>query len=250
MSADQFLQFARAVKVPHPTRGVINLEIHSYLERLGRAFFEQRYIIGTKFRQGAFTTFTGVYALYVALTNPKKRIMFLTKTDREAIDLNHRIRFIMENLPIPPATVRKNDHTIEFPNGSVIFCYTPEPARGKTLDLLVIDEAAFINKMEQHWKAIFPCICSNPESQAIVLSTTNGMGNWFCDVYMDAQAKKNKFYVVDAQRGFRQEVLCEFLSSTKNVSSKQAMLNFFESLTPEQTQKLLDQFRSVINATT
>jgi hypothetical protein len=89
-----------------------------------------------------------------------------------------------------------NDHHKEFSEtGGNLFFYTPEAARGRALTYLVIDEAAFIPKMEQHWKAMYPTISTG--GRCIVISTVNGLGNWYQETYYDAKDKKNKFHVID-----------------------------------------------------
>jgi len=263
--AKQFLDFAKELKVHHPVRGIINLEIHPYLERLGNSFFDHRFVIAKKFRQGAFTTFTTGYGLWTALNKPNHRILLLSKTDKESIALNERVKRFIE-YGVHAEITAQNHHKIEFANGSSLVFLTPEAGRGKMAHLLIIDEAAFIQNMDVHWKALYPCVATG--AQVIALSTTNGLGNWFHQTYTEAEAGLNSFYAVATsylghpdyldeewvatvrknlgERGFRQELLCEFLGP--NIPGQEMVKNFFKNLTSEEAEKLLDLFKTTINS--
>jgi phage FluMu gp28-like protein len=53
---------------------------------------------------------------------------------------------------------------------------------------LIIDEAAFIEKMDDHWKAMYPTLSTG--GNCIAISTVNGIGNWYEETYTKAQDKK------------------------------------------------------------
>ena len=73
--------------------------------------------------------------------------------------------------------IRRNDHTIEFYNGNIIRMLRPLVARGTACNTLIIDEAAFIEDMDQHFTAFYPCVI--PDGNILALSTPSGKGNWF-----------------------------------------------------------------------
>ncbi len=61
--------------------------------------------------------------------------------------------------------------------------------------LLIIDEAAFIENIDTIWAAVYPIISTG--GRAFVLSTVNGIGNWYYDVYHKAIAGENSFNAID-----------------------------------------------------
>ena len=63
--------------------------------------------------------------------------------------------------------------------------------RGKALTHLMIDEAAFIEGLEQAWVSAWPTISVN--GSVIVFSTPNGQSNFFYDLYNKADKKENEF---------------------------------------------------------
>jgi sRNA-binding carbon storage regulator CsrA len=85
--------------------------------------------------------------------------------------------------------------------------------------------------MERKWNAMYPTLSTG--GNCIALSTVNGLGNWYQEVYYDAQANKNKWHVIEldfwehpdyndpkwvedqraqlSEDGWKQEVLRSFL---------------------------------------
>ncbi len=70
---------------------------------------------------------------------------------------------------------------------------TPTMLRGRALNYLIVDEAAFIEDWDKHWLACYPAISAG--GKATILSTINRTGDWFHNVYMDAQNGKNQFSI-------------------------------------------------------
>jgi hypothetical protein len=166
-----------------------------------------------------------------------QQIMLISKTDREATDTGAIIDRAVEHLPswlIPKKDKKWNDHLKEFSDtGGALKFYSPEASRGKSVTFLIIDEAAFIPDMDKHWKAMWPVLSTG--GSCVLISTVNGMGNWYEQTYNDAKEKRNMFNVIDldywehpeynnekwideqkrqlGEKGFLQEVLREFLGS-------------------------------------
>src|SRR4051812_2265787 len=80
-----FTHFLRTyIKIIHPKRGMIPFEVYDYQKRLFEHYETNRFSILTKFRQGGFTTTTLLYALWLCMFRLDQRILFVTKSDREA----------------------------------------------------------------------------------------------------------------------------------------------------------------------
>jgi hypothetical protein len=60
---------------------------------------------------------------------------------------------------------------------------------------MIIDEAAFIDNIDSIWAAVFPIISTG--GRAFVLSTVNGIGNWYHEVYQKAVNLENSFNAID-----------------------------------------------------
>ena len=229
------------VKILHPTKGLIPFIIYKYQSKCISEYEKSRFNIISKFRQGGLTTVTLLYGMWRCMFRLDQQVMLLSKTDREATVIGMMIDRAVEYLPewLKPRkdSGKWNDHLKQFTDtgGNMMF-YSPEAARGKATTLLIIDEAAFIPDMETHWKAMWPVLSTG--GSCVIISTVNGVGNWYEETYSSAKDKKNMFNVIDldywehpdyndkknpnwskeqksqlGERGFLQEVLRVFLGS-------------------------------------
>ena len=66
-----------------------------------------------------------------------------------------------------------------------------DPARGESATLIVVDEWAFLPNPEEAWSSIEPV--ADVGGRIIGLSTANGSGNFFHNLWVGATASNNKF---------------------------------------------------------
>jgi hypothetical protein len=236
--ADSFSYFChKYVKILHPMRGLIPFVLFKYQRKTISDYENYRFNIISKFRQGGLTTVTLLWGLWRCMFQLDQQIMLLSKTDREATDIGMMIDKSCENMPEwlkPRKDAKWNDHLKMFTDtGSALKFYSPEAARGKSVTFLIVDECAFIDDMERHWKAMWPILSTG--GSCTLISTVNGLGNWYEQTYHEAKEKLNKFHIIDldywehpdyndekwvaeqkaqlGEKGFRQEVLREFQGS-------------------------------------
>jgi hypothetical protein len=198
--AHSFTYFChRYVKILHPVHGTIPFILYKYQRTVIECYENHKYNMVSKFRQGGLTTVAVLYGLWMAMYKNDQQIYVLSKTDREALAAGDIAEKAMDNFPHWIYNTQKAEiskHEKKFSDvGSKICFYTPEAARGKSASLIIIDEAAFISGMNDHWKAMYPVVatggCIN------VVSTVNGLGNWYEETYHAAQARENFFNVID-----------------------------------------------------
>jgi len=200
-------------KIKHPNAGIIPFKLFKYQKKSIKAFKKYDRVIYRKCRQSGISTLTGAYALWLAMFHPNRKVLIVSKRDEDAIGyLNRNVKFVFEYLPewmhaifgdprsgksrkyAPPKTY--NEHTIEFFHGSDIKSLTSskDTLRSNTASLVIIDEAAFIDYMEEMWTAGQPTLMHG--GRVIVISTTNGKGNWYHNTWEDAVANTNGFYPI------------------------------------------------------
>jgi hypothetical protein len=178
----------------------------------------------------------------------------LSKTDADAVTVGGIVNTAVKHLPTwlqPPKNEGKwNDHHKHFSDtgGNMRFS-TPERARGLAVTYLILDEAAFIPEMEKHWKAMYPTLSTG--GNCIVISTVNGYGNWYEKMYHQAEKGRNKFHIINldhdthpdysrpewvadqkaqlGEKGFRQEVLRDFLGSGDTYIPGDVLIELTES---------------------
>jgi hypothetical protein len=235
--ANSFKYFAENyVKITHPKRGLVPFVLYPYQERCISDYDNFKHNIIRKFRQGGLTTLTVIWAMWRCMFKLDQKIMVLSKSDREATGAGKIVTNCIKYFPswMKPLMDKDNEHEKIFAetNGSIEF-WTCEAARSKSLTYLIIDEAAFIKGMDEHWKSMYPTLATG--GSCIVISTVNGLGNWYEEWYHSAVEGKNAFHVIDLDykenpeynnpvwvkemksnlgtRGWDQEVLGSFLGS-------------------------------------
>lgn len=224
------------VKIAHPKRGLLPFVLYNYQRRCVQEYEQNRFNIISKFRQGGLTTVTVLWCMWRCMFKLDETIMVLSKSDREAIAAGENVKRALIELPawLRPEMDKNNDHQKLFiETGCKLFFYTPEAARGRAITYLVLDEAAFIPQMDKYWKAMFPTISTG--GHCITISTVNGVGNWYYDIYQEAKKKQNDFNVIEldywehpeyndpvwvkgtraqlGEKGWLQEVMRDFLGA-------------------------------------
>jgi len=185
-------------KVVHPMRGLVPFDLYPFQTKILREFQDYRLSILSKFRQAGCTTLMASYALWFILFQPNKKVAILSKGDSEATEVVSRIRLMYDELPIwlQPKTTKNNDHTLALENGSSIQSKASGKQSGRSLaaSLLIIDEAAFIDYIDTIWAAVGPTTSTG--GRVCVLSTVNGIGNWFHRMYTQALEGSNGFHAI------------------------------------------------------
>tara|TARA_R110002051_G_scaffold167577_1_gene238195 strand:+ start:61 stop:1599 length:1539 start_codon:yes stop_codon:yes gene_type:complete len=187
------------VKVTHPVRGLVPFKLYPFQLDILEALKKNRFNILRKFRQAGCTTISAAYSLWMIIFQKHKQVVILSKGDAESTEVLDRIKIMYEELPafIKPKMVEDNKHTMKLSTGSTIKSRPSGKQSGRSLagSLLIIDEAAFIENIDTIWAAVYPIISTG--GRAFVLSTVNGVGNWYYDVYHAALAGENSFKAID-----------------------------------------------------
>ena len=189
------------IKVTHPVRGLVPFDLYPFQIKIVNELENHRFNILRKFRQAGCTTIAGAYSLHFTNFNSHKTVVILSKGDTESTEVLDRIKIMHDELPswLKQPIIESNKHTLKFKNGSVIKSRPSGKQSGRSLagSLLIIDEAAFIDAIDTIWAAVYPIISTG--GRAFVLSTVNGMGNWYHKVYNEAIKKENAFNVIDIE---------------------------------------------------
>jgi hypothetical protein len=128
----------------------------------------------------------------------------------------------MPNWLLVPIITANNKQQVEFSNGSQIKAVpTSEDAgRSEALSLLIVDEAAFVRNFDELWMGLYPTLSTG--GRAILLSTPNGVGGQYHEIYTKAERKENEFNPIKLMWDVHPEREDEwFNKETKNMSKKQ-----------------------------
>jgi len=190
---------SKYVRVTHPVRGLVPFDLYPFQHRIVQSLEDNRFNILRKFRQAGCTTIASAYSLWMIIFQKHKQVVILSKGDTEATEVLDRIKLMYDELPgfLKPGITDDNKHTLKLKTGSVIKSRPSGKQSGRSLagSFLIIDEAAFIEAIDTIWAAVYPIISTG--GRAFVLSTVNGVGNWYHDVYDAAVNGKNSFNPID-----------------------------------------------------
>ena len=187
------------IKVTHPVRGLVPFRLYPFQERILSELEDNRFNILRKFRQAGCTTIAAAYSLWMIIFQKHKSVVILSKGDAESTEVLDRIKLMYDELPdfLKPGIIEDNKHTLKLKTNSVIKSRPSGKQSGRSLagSFLIIDEAAFIENIDTIWAAVYPIISTG--GRAFVLSTVNGIGNWYHEVYQNSLAGANSFNAID-----------------------------------------------------
>tara|TARA_R110002020_G_scaffold76558_13_gene193963 strand:+ start:2597 stop:4183 length:1587 start_codon:yes stop_codon:yes gene_type:complete len=212
-------------RISHPQRGTIPFNAYDYQKDLLKDFVDYRFNIILKARQLGISTITASYVAWLMLFHRDKNILVVATKLQTATNLVRKVKALIKNLPkwMQIASIAVDNRTsFELSNGSQIkgSSTAGDAGRSEALSLLVIDEAAHVEKLEELWTALYPTLSTG--GRCIALSTPNGVGNWFHQNCIEAEAGTNDFYMttlmwdVHPDRDKRW-----FEKETKNMSTRQ-----------------------------
>ena len=185
-------------RISHPQKGTIPFKAYDYQNQLLRDFVDYRFNIILKARQLGISTITASYVSWLMLFHKDKNILVVATKLQTATNLVKKVKALIKNLPqwmqIASITV-DNRTSFELSNGSQIkgSSTSGDAGRSEALSLLVIDEAAHVEKLSELWTALYPTLSTG--GRCIALSTPNGVGNWFHQNCVEAEAGTNDFYM-------------------------------------------------------
>ena len=226
--------------IQHPTRGRILFNLYPFQEKVLHLFRDHQYIVTLKSRQLGISTLAAAYSLWLMLFHKDKNILALATTQATARNLVTKVIFMYDELPkwLKLPHVEKNKLSLRLKNGSKVQAKSssPDAARSEAVSLLLMDEAAFIDNVDETFTAAQQTLATG--GQCMALSTPNGIGNWFHQTWAKAETAENSFIPVrlpwtvhperdqkwrdqqDADLGPRmagQECDCDFLASGDTV---------------------------------
>ena len=201
---------------------------------------ENRKVILMEGRQQGKTTTSAAYILWYTLFQGSKTVAILANKATAAREVLYRYQIMYENLPtwLQQGVTTWNKGDIALENGSIVFTAATSTSgiRGKSVNLLYVDEAAIIpnNVAEQFFTSVYPTISAG-ETTKILLSSTPLGYNHFWKFWNDADNNRNGFVnlfipyweipgrdekwaaeqkAMLGELKFNQEVLCNFLGSS------------------------------------
>ena len=159
---------------------------------------KNRKVIVMEGRQQGKTPVAAAYILWYTLFQESKTVAILANKASTAREIMSRYQLMFEHLPpwMQQGVKTWNKGDIELENGSIVFTAATTAAgiRGKSVNLLYIDEAAIIPNQiaEAFFTSIYPTISAGKTTKILITSTPLGY-NHFWKFWNDAEQGYNDF---------------------------------------------------------
>jgi hypothetical protein len=184
-------------KVISLDRGLVPFDLYPYQEKMFGHFNDSRFCIVLACRQSGKSISSVAYLLWYALFHPEKTIAVLANKGATAREMLARVTLMLEHLPffLQPGTKALNKGSLEFSNNSRIIAAATSGSsiRGMSVNLLYLDEFAFVERAAEFYTSTYPVISSGKDTKVIITSTANGIGNMFYNIYEGAVQGTNQF---------------------------------------------------------
>lgn len=190
--------FARTYcKVINLDRGLVPFDLYPYQEQMFDHFNNTRFSIVLACRQSGKSISSVAYLLWYAVFHPDQTIAILANKGDTAREMLSRVTLMLENLPffLQPGAKSLNKGSIEFSNNSRIVARATSGAsiRGMSVNLLYLDEFAFVEDAATFYTSTYPVISSGKNTKVIITSTANGIGNIYHKLWEGAVQETNDY---------------------------------------------------------
>jgi hypothetical protein len=247
--------------IQHPTRGRIQFQLYPFQEKVLHQFQKNNYNIVLKSRQLGISTLVAGFSLWMMIFNRDKNILCIATKQDTAKNMVTKVRFMYDNLPSwlrgAEKPLENNKLLLKLTNGSQVKAVSAagDAGRSEAVSLLLIDEAAFIDSIDEIFASAQQTLATG--GGCIALSTPNGTGNWFHKTWAKAEISSNSFVPIklpwtvhpernqawrdqqDADLGMRlaaQECDCDFSTSGDTVFESED-IKWFEANLMEPVEK-------------
>lgn len=178
-----------------PVKGKIRFNLFEYQHQTLKAFIGHLSNIILKSRQMGLSWLVSGFVLWMAMFYTDKNILIISMKDAIAKRLLDRVKYIFDNLPdwLKMQVAEDTRSVFGLANGSRVESIptSEEAGRSEGVSLLIIDEAAFVRWIDQIWTAAEPTLSMG--GAVVLLSSPNGVGNFFHQQWVGAQTSSNGF---------------------------------------------------------
>jgi hypothetical protein len=251
--ADPIYFMKKYCVIQHPVRGKIPFHLYPFQEECLTDFKDNRFNIILKSRQLGLSTLSAGFILWKMLFNQDFNALVIATKVTVAKNLVEKVRVMHDLLPVwlrdgGNSSVEDNKLSLKLKNGSQVkaIASSPDAGRSEALSLLVVDEAAFIRDIDEIWLSAQSTLSTG--GSAVILSTPNGVGNFFHKTWVAGEAGQNGFNCINLHwtvhpernqawrdeqtrilgiKGAAQECDCDFIGSGDTVIDP-ALLNWYK----------------------
>jgi Terminase large subunit, T4likevirus-type, N-terminal/Terminase RNaseH-like domain len=184
------------MKIINIDKGLVSFVLYDYQKEMLKSMQDRRFTIIATARQAGKSTVTCAFILWYIIFHSEKTVALLANKGETAREILGRVQLAYQHLPkwLQQGVREWNKGSMELENNSrVLAAATSSDAiRGYSINLLFIDEAAFIENWDAFFTSVYPTISSGKESKIVLVSTPNGL-NHFYALWHNANENKNGY---------------------------------------------------------
>lgn len=185
--------------------GMVPIKLRWYQKEFIKSMHENRFTIMVTGRQMGKTEALRAYVIHYILFNEFKTVAILANKQETGVEILSKIQLSYQNIPLWLQQGVKggwNARSVKLENGSRVITAATSPSglRGYTAHLLIIDEAAHIDdyKEDAFFSAMEPTISAGKKTKLVLVSTPNGISNYFAQKWKGAIEKTNDYHAIKA----------------------------------------------------
>lgn len=187
------------IQIVNVDKGLIPITLYDYQKKMLASLAENRFTIVATARQAGKTTAISAGILWYIIFHPEKTVALLANKGDTAREILGRIQLAFQHLPkwLQQGVVEWNKGSFVLENNSrVIAAATSSDAiRGYAINMLFIDEAAFIENWDEFFTSVYPTISSGTSTKVVLVSTPNGL-NHFHKLWNEAELGTNPYHPI------------------------------------------------------
>jgi hypothetical protein len=195
-SSDVVYFVKKYMKIVNVDRGLIPFEPYDYQIEMLEAMQQERYCIFATSRQAGKSTVTCAFILWYIIFNADKNVALLANKAETAREILGKVQLAYQHLPkwLQQGVTEWNKGSFELENNSRVIATatSSDNIRGFSINLLFIDEAAFIDNWNEFFTSVYPTISSGKSTKVVLVSTPNGL-NHFYAIWQNAVENKNGY---------------------------------------------------------
>lgn len=187
---------SKYMKIVNLDRGLISFEPYDYQVEMLKAMQEERYCIFSTSRQAGKSTVTCGFILWYIIFHSDKNVALLANKAETAREILSKVQLAYQHLPkwLQHGVLEWNKGSFHLENNSKVLATatSSDNIRGFSINLLFIDEAAFVDNWNEFFTSVYPTVSSGKTTKVILVSTPRGL-NHFWAIWQNAIENRNGY---------------------------------------------------------
>lgn len=195
-SQDVVYFVSKYMKIVNVDRGLISFEPYDYQVEMLKAMQEERYCIFSTSRQAGKSTVTCGFILWYIIFHSDKNVALLANKAETAREILGKVQLAYQHLPkwLQHGVLEWNKGSFHLENNSQVLATatSSDNIRGFSINLLFIDEAAFVDNWDEFFTSVYPTVSSGKTTKVVLVSTPRGL-NHFWAIWQNAIENRNGY---------------------------------------------------------